>query len=288
MRRFLAPLTVFAVLLGLTGCSAPAATPNRVQIVAGLNVWADIAGAVAGDTADVASLIDGANQDPHEYASTAGDILAVSRADIVIVNGGGYDDFFAQLLEHAKPDVIVIDVSQIAQTGVENEHYWFDLPTVGLVAEAIRSALSNRDSRLETAVTNGLSAFQAKLATLESQVQAISAAHPPRTAVLTEPLPGYLLEAAGFRDVTPSELARAVEAGAEIPLVALQATESVLRSGTIALLATNEQADSAQTTELAMVATAAGVPHIAFRELPPGDASYIEWMTGLIEQIAAL
>ena len=49
----------------------------------------------------VDSLIDAPSQDPHDFQADARDRLAVSRARLVVVNGGGYDDFLTQLLQNA-------------------------------------------------------------------------------------------------------------------------------------------------------------------------------------------
>ena len=92
----------------LAGC---AATPEstRPQVVASTNVYADIARSIGGDRVDVTAILDDARKDPHEYEATARDRLAVSRADLVIENGGGYDSFLEPLLEERSASAIVFD-----------------------------------------------------------------------------------------------------------------------------------------------------------------------------------
>ena len=60
--------------------------------------------AVGGDLVDVTSIITSGSQDPHSYEPSARDQLSVSRADLVIENGGGYDAFVDALLESSGSD----------------------------------------------------------------------------------------------------------------------------------------------------------------------------------------
>src|SRR5699024_4706703 len=89
-----------AVVLALAGCQSTTASEQSdgISIVASTNVYGDIAEAIAGDAAEVTSIIDSSAQDPHSYEASAQDRLAVSKADIVIENGGGYDSFMDALI----------------------------------------------------------------------------------------------------------------------------------------------------------------------------------------------
>ncbi len=46
-----------------------------------------------GRTREVRSIISDPAGDPHSYESTPADAAAISRADLVVANGGGYDTF---------------------------------------------------------------------------------------------------------------------------------------------------------------------------------------------------
>ncbi|MFP7834469.1 metal ABC transporter solute-binding protein, Zn/Mn family [Marisediminicola sp. LYQ134] len=113
--------------LTLAGC-APAADPSgsddaRLQIVTSTDVYGDIAAVVAGDLADVTPIISGAAQDPHSYEATARDQLALSRADVVIENGGGYDPFIDTMLSASgSDDVVVLNASELSGLIDGDEH----------------------------------------------------------------------------------------------------------------------------------------------------------------------
>ena len=133
---FLGGLAVAA--LALTGCaSAPAAddASGTLSIVASTNVYGSIAEAVGGDLVDVTSLITSAAQDPHSFEASAQDQLALSKADLVIENGGGYDPFIDTLLSAGSNDAPVVNASEASGLleGDEHEH---DDASTGSASEA--------------------------------------------------------------------------------------------------------------------------------------------------------
>ncbi|NKX51483.1 zinc ABC transporter solute-binding protein, partial [Arthrobacter deserti] len=133
--RFLSVLPGFSCAAGLSllclaaaGC-APAGTgagqapggadDARISIVASTNVYGDIARTVGGDAVKVTSLITSPAQDPHSYEATARDKLAVSQADLVIENGGGYDSFLPVLVDDTGGDEGVL-INAVEVSGLES------------------------------------------------------------------------------------------------------------------------------------------------------------------------
>ena len=97
-------LAVFVIAPGIFG---PSATPSSsstpsvtrtgatgvVKVLATTNVWGDIAKQLGGDWVEVTVILDDPMQDPHSYEASARDQLAVNDAELIVMNGGGYDDF---------------------------------------------------------------------------------------------------------------------------------------------------------------------------------------------------
>ena len=100
-----AALSAAAALL-LTGCgsgaapAAPAAT-TKLPVVTTTNVYGSIAAAIGGDRVAVTSLVNDPSADPHSFEATPADATKVADARIVVMNGGGYDDFATKLAESA-------------------------------------------------------------------------------------------------------------------------------------------------------------------------------------------
>jgi len=104
-----------ATALLLAGCTptAPSTTDDgRLHIVASTNVYGSIAELIGGDLVEVTSLITSASQDPHSYEASAQDQLALSKADLVIENGGGYDPFIDTLLDASSSAAVVLTASE--------------------------------------------------------------------------------------------------------------------------------------------------------------------------------
>lgn len=111
LSRHLLPAGSIGLVTGLvlSGCGGGQSGDSaELSVVTSTNVYADIISAVAGNTADVTAIIDDPNQDPHSYEATTRDRLRLSKADLVVINGGGYDSFMTTMLEASdvKPEVI--------------------------------------------------------------------------------------------------------------------------------------------------------------------------------------
>lgn len=101
-------------LAGCGGSDSSAEASEDFTVVTSTNVYADIVKHVAGDAAEVTPVIDDPTQDPHDYEATAQDQLKLSKADMVVVNGGGYDAFMTAMLEAADHKPAVVDTVAIS------------------------------------------------------------------------------------------------------------------------------------------------------------------------------
>jgi zinc/manganese transport system substrate-binding protein len=115
-----------ATALLLSGCAAAGGADQAdgpVSVVASTNVYGDVARSIGGDHVEVTSIIDRMAQDPHSYEATARDKLAVSKADLVLENGGGYDTFMHTLADDTGVDhnSIITAVELSPLPGAEDE-----------------------------------------------------------------------------------------------------------------------------------------------------------------------
>jgi len=312
-----------AASLVLSGCaSTPAAESDAatgVSIVASTNVYGSIAEAVGGDLVTVTSIIDSAAQDPHSFEASAQDQLALSKADLVIENGGGYDPFIDTLLEASGADVPVVNASEASgllegdehehaegeeehaeeSTGAEeshdghdhiegfNEHVWYSFHGVEHVAEEIAHQLGEIDAGNAAAYEENLAAFTAQLAELEAAAEALHASTEGLGVAITEPVPLYLLEAAGFTNQTPAAFSEAIEEGTDVAPATLKETLALFADGSVSLLAYNEQTASSETEQVRTAADDTGVPVVQFTETLPDGADYVSWMTDNLSAISA-
>lgn len=285
-KRALAAIAATTLAVALSGCAQSASTDDGlIHVVSATNVWSSVAKAIGGDRVAAEPLIDNANQDPHSFEASTRDQLQVNKADLVLVNGGGYDTFLETMATGDSVTGRVIDIaSLVAQTsGSDNEHFWFSTKAVLTTADAIRDALVDIEPGSQGAFDAGYDEFAADLNLLGEQITGITVAHPEAHVVATEPLLDYLLAEAGFVDKTPAAFKSAIEEETDAPLGAIAELEMLLKSGDIKLLFVNEQTASAQVDALVKVAQANKVPIVSVAEFQSEpDQSYINFKSNVL------
>jgi zinc/manganese transport system substrate-binding protein len=290
-----------ALVLALTGCgsassgsSAADEDGGKIAVVTSTDVYGSVVELLGGEHVAVTSIISSAGQDPHSYEATAQDKLAVSKAQLTIENGGGYDDFFDTLAEGvdlpADRLINVTDLSglQASEGGHEfNEHLWYSLPTMTTLADAVVDKLSQLDPADAAAFADNGSRFKASISAVDSQLEQIKATSAGTAVAITEPVPLYLLEQAGLENRTPDEFSKAVEEGTDVPPRVMKDVSDLLSSGNLGFLAYNDQTEGTQTQALKSVAEQAGVPVVNFSETLPDNHDYLGWMKDNAADIAA-
>ncbi|MFI8890591.1 metal ABC transporter solute-binding protein, Zn/Mn family [Streptomyces paradoxus] len=296
--RRLALLTSASLAL-LAGCGSSSdsadakSAPARVAVVASTNVWGDIAGRIGGDRVDVTSVISDPDQDPHSYEADPQNQLALSKAKVVVENGGGYDDFVDRMLKSGHNDsaevINAVEVSgRTAPKGGElNEHVWYDFPTVAKVADRISAALAKADPGDATAFEKNAAAFKAKLAPLEAKEARIKKAHGGEGVAITEPVPLYMTEASGLVNRTPAQFSEAIEEGDDVSPRVLQESLAVFSGKQVKVLVYNEQTSGPQTEKAEAAAKAAGIPVVPVTETLPKGKDYLGWMTDNVDALAS-
>ena len=279
-----------AAVLMVAACGSASPPPAGPSVVASTDVYGAVASAVGGDTAAVTSLIRSADADPHEYEPTPADTLAVSRATVFVANGGGYDDFATKLYDAAsdKPVSVVVTALSGFETDAPdfNEHVWYDLPTVKKLADHLATSLGAADQPNANRYLDNAKKFDAQVDGLMTKVAAIKAKHAGVKVAITEPVPGYLLDAAGLVVVTPPEFSEAVEEGTDPPAAVVTANNATFAEAKV--LVENAQTTGPITTQAEQAAAANRVPVVKVTEtLPEGVTDYVVWMNGQVDALAA-
>ncbi len=109
MLKFISRLwmaTLVAIVLLNLGLPTIYAQENRLSVIGSTTMIADVVGRVAGDAADVTSLIS-YGVDPHAYEPSAQDIVALDEADVVFINGANFEEGLIGVLEEAAPENLV-------------------------------------------------------------------------------------------------------------------------------------------------------------------------------------
>ncbi|MDG4782333.1 zinc ABC transporter substrate-binding protein [Micromonospora sp. WMMD961] len=265
--------------------SSEASGSTGISVVTSTNVYGDIVRQIAGDKASITSIISDPSADPHSYEANTRTQLELSKADLVIENGGGYDDFVDTMLKAADSDAKVLNAVEIsgkAATGGEelNEHVWYDLPSMGKLTDQIVSALSTAAPGDAATFTANATTFKQKLTDLEATAGEIKTAHGGTGVAITEPVPGYLLDACGLVNKTPEEFSEAIEEGTDVSAGTLKETLALFTGKQVKLLAYNEQTTGPETEKVLQAAKDNTVGVVPVTETLPSGKDYVSWMSG--------
>ena len=296
-----ATLAVAALTTGtLTGCSqaasgdpASGSTSGRIDVVASTDVWGDVAKQIGGDKVEVTSIIDDPDKDPHEYQVSGQNQLALSKAEIVVVNGGGYDDFVDEMLASLRTKPVVLNAADLSgydqhpSDGEFNEHLWYDFRTVDKVAQRLATAYAKARPADRSTFEANAKRFEASVSALQATEARLKRQYAGKGVAITEPVPLYMLNAIGLVNKTPKKFSEAIENDTDVAPSVLQQTLDLFSSRSVALLAYNDQTAGAQTQKVVDAAKANDVPLVPVAETLPAGKTYLTWMRANLDAIGA-
>ncbi len=209
-------LGLILALFVLSACAAPVPQSGQgLKVLASTTFLADIAQNVAGERAQVASLLP-YGADPHAYQPVPSDARRVADSAVLIVNGLEYEHFLETLLENAGGERLTVVASagltprqapQEEQAGGEEHaheagdpHMWLDPHLVVRYVENIRDGLIQADPQGEAEYRANAEAYIARLKELDAWIAAQVGQIPPQRRLLAtnhESL-GYFAERYGF------------------------------------------------------------------------------------------
>jgi zinc/manganese transport system substrate-binding protein len=266
-----------------------------VKVLASTNVWGNIAKQLGGDWVEVTVILDDPMQDPHSYEASARDQLAVNDAELIVMNGGGYDDFMTTMIQAADEAKIVQMAVPVAESTGEsethahthdNEHVWYDFDAVGEFSQNFVAALTDIRPESFTDVNKNFDTFKVELDNLQVRLEGLAGHSLGLGVVATEGVGNLLLEHAGFENLTPEALADAIEEETEVPPAALAKAETLIKNNLVAIVVTNAQVEDQVSERLRKLAEAEGVPVVQFSELiPEAGMNYFDWMNQVLDQV---
>jgi zinc/manganese transport system substrate-binding protein len=274
----------------LTACGSASTRSNKLAVVAAENVYGNIAAQIGGNHVAVTSILTDPNADPHLFQPGTSTGLAVARAKVVIENGLGYDSFMTRL-EGASPSKSRIVVTMAHVLGISgneaNPHLWYDVPQLNRIAGSIAGAFERADPAHATDYRRRARSFTQSLKPLRQEVAAIRARFRGAPVAYTEPVPGYLLAAAGLDNVAPDSFTRPIEEGTEPAPAAVADMDALVAKHRIRVLLYNSQAVSPITAGLRSAARAAGISVVPVSETLPPGSTFQAWQLRQAKALAA-
>lgn len=185
-----------------------ATSGRRLRVVASFSILADMTSALAGEGADVASLV-GPDADAHVYAPSPADVRRLASADLVVVNGLRFEGWLERLIGasgYRGPVVVATkSVTPRAIGGGPDPHAWQSLRLarayVENIALALKAAAPDRAAYFEERTRNYLTAIEQLDSTARARFGAIP--QDERRVITSHDAFGYLGAAYGIEFIAP-------------------------------------------------------------------------------------
>jgi zinc/manganese transport system substrate-binding protein len=228
---------ILAVLLSLAAPAALAAEPLRV--VASFSILGDLVAEVGGEHVAVTNIV-GPNGDAHVYEPNPADARAVAGADLVVVNGLGFEGWLDRLVQASGYRGRLVVASDgaglltLAEEGVEqppehapdaddphesegvDPHAWQSVPNAKIYVANIAAALCGAAPDRCTMFRRNADAYAGELEALDASIRGGIAKIPAerRKLITSHDAFGYFGEEYGVEILAPQGMSTESEASA--------------------------------------------------------------------------
>ena len=225
-RRFGVGLALGGALMAL-----PAFGQRKLKVVASFTILADLVAAVGGERIELATLV-GADKDAHTYQPTASDSRLVAGAQVLVINGLGFEPWADRLAAAAsfrgRRVVATADVPRARHLAGEHHHdgkgadagadphMWHDVALARRYVAAIARGLAEADPAGAGDYRRRAEAYDRRLADLDAWVRQQIATVPAakRRVITGHDAFHYFARAYGVTFRAPQGLSTAQEASA--------------------------------------------------------------------------
>lgn len=285
-RIAIAALASVGMLASVAACGSGQSTSEKngtIEVAASVNQWGTVAKALGGDNVNVTSIINSTNVDAHDYEPTTSDIAKLQKAQVIIVNGAGYDAWAVKAAQTA--NATIVNAAEIGGVNDgENPHVWFSADVRKAVAQAITEAYEQADAAKKNDLDKMNDQWAAEENNVESKIAEVKQKTDGLAYAATESVASYLAEDMGLADATPSGYARATANESEPTPTDIKQFTDALKAGEIKLLVVNTQEESELTDKITDAAKSVEVPMVELTEqMPEQYDSLTAWMEGLVD-----
>ncbi|MGZ2260037.1 metal ABC transporter solute-binding protein, Zn/Mn family [Roseobacter sp. A03A-229] len=181
---------------------------DDMKVVASFSILGDMVEQVVGDHADVTTIV-GPDADAHVYQPSVADARAVAEADVIFVNGMGFETWSDTLIAESGTDgtvyVATEGVTPVLVDGEIDPHAWNALTNgvvyVQNIADAMSEAMPDHATEFQANAASYISTLYALHADTLQRLAALP--EDRRTVVTAHDAFGYLADAYGMNFIAP-------------------------------------------------------------------------------------
>jgi len=292
MKRLLAGISVallaiFAVACGSNGAAKQSSSNgSKIQVVASLDFYGEVAKAVGGNKVSVQSIINNPAVDPHDYEPTTKVGISVASADLVVASGIGYDGWMDKVVKSADKSKNYLRVADDLMNKKEgdNEHIWYDPRTMPKLANTLADKFAKKDPADKATFKANAKKYIASLDNLNTLINKLKSKVNGQLVDVSEPVFGYALDYLGYK-VNDDHFSKSTEDGTDYSAKDIHGIETDIKEKKIAFFVNNIQASSKTVNQLVKLAEQNNVPVLKVTETLPKGKNYRTWMTSQYQQL---
>ncbi|WP_347106840.1 metal ABC transporter solute-binding protein, Zn/Mn family, partial [Lactobacillus paragasseri] len=158
MQNIKSKITKFISIIGLVGLLAlvttacankkeAASQSDKISIVTTTNVYSDIAKNIVGKYGTATAIIDKSSVDPHDFDPTTADAKKLTKANIIVANGLGYDSWMNKLAKSVNKKPVLVGEDLMGLKNGDNPHIWYNLNMPTKYVDYLVKRLSKLDKK---------------------------------------------------------------------------------------------------------------------------------------------
>ena len=214
--------------LACLAIAASTASAQPLKVVASFSLMGDLTREVGGDRIELHTLV-GPDSDAHVYQPTPADAKTIAQANLVIVNGLGFEGWIDRLIKSSGYRGSVVRASTGIKTlklkhdehghGHDSDvdpHAWQDLANALRYVDNIAQALAKADPAGQQVYLANAEKYKQAIATLDGELKTAfnAIAKEKRKVVTTHDAFGYFSRAYGIAFISPVGINTDAEASA--------------------------------------------------------------------------
>lgn len=198
---------------------AGTAMESPLHVVTSFSILEDLVNELGGDRVRITNLV-GRNRDAHMYQPKPSDAIAIAKADLVIMNGLGFEGWITRLMDdnhYKKPRLVASEGVNILSHGNEiDPHAWQSLANIPIYSANITEALIDLRPQYQAEFTQRNMVFTQKIRALheEANQQVAAIAEKNRVIVTSHDAFAYLGREFDLHFIAPVGLSTDSEATA--------------------------------------------------------------------------
>lgn len=294
MQNIKSKITKFISIIGLVGLLAlvttacankkeAASQSDKISIVTTTNVYSDIAKNIVGKYGTATAIIDKSSVDPHDFDPTTADAKKLTKANIIVANGLGYDSWMNKLAKSVNKKPVLVGEDLMGLKNGDNPHIWYNLNMPTKYVDYLVKRLSKLDKKHAAYFKANGKKYLAKVDKIKKLVKTDKSNKKP--VFVSEPVFDYALKEAGYK-IGDKEFEEAIENGTDPSPKMINKMNTDIKEKKIAFFVNNTQASSSTVKSFVKLAKKNGVPVLNVRETIPNHITYLTWMKENYQNLA--